>query len=363
MNLTIVAGARPNFIKIAPLIKAIEKQQAYGVSIQYRLVHTGQHYDKNLSDTFFEELGIPQPNANLMVKSASQAEQTARIMIAFEEDLINNPTDLVIVVGDVNSTMACAIVAKKLCVEVAHIEAGIRSHDLTMPEEINRMVTDSITDHFFTTSELATQNLIKLGIKEQNIYFVGNIMIDTLLANKHRFIEPEFWQDLKLEKENYLVMTLHRPSNVDELDSLKNLIENILSLSNEMKIIFPVHPRTKAQLDDLNIEDNRLCYVNPLSYLRFNYLVQHACAVITDSGGITEETTVLGVPCITLRENTERPETITVGTNRLVGHDLHLLKKAFTDLYKGEWPQGEIPLLWDGKTADRIIYHLLALPS
>ena len=363
MKLTVVAGARPNFIKIAPLIKAIEKQQAYGVSIQYRLVHTGQHYDKNLSDTFFEELGIPQPNANLMVKSGSQAEQTARIMIAFEEELMNNPADLVIVVGDVNSTMACAIVAKKLHVKVAHIEAGIRSYDLTMPEEINRMVTDSITDHFFTTSELATENLKKLGIKDENIYFVGNIMIDTLLSNKHRFIEPEFWDDLKLKKGNYLIMTLHRPSNVDELDSLKNLIESILSLSNGMKIVFPVHPRTKAQLNNLNIENKRLYYVNPLSYLRFNYLVENACAVITDSGGITEETTVLGVPCITLRENTERPETITVGTNRLVGRDLHLLKKAFTDLYKGEWPQGEIPFLWDGKTADRIIYHLLALPS
>ena len=240
MKITIIAGARPNFIKIAPIIKAIEKKQAEGANVSYRLVHTGQHYDKNLSDTFFEELKIPLPDINLEVKSGSQAEQTAAIMIAFEIDLLQNPSDIVLVVGDVNSTMACAIVAKKLNIKVTHVEAGIRSGDLSMPEEINRIVTDSITDYFFTTSIWASNNLIKYGANTDNIYFVGNVMIDTLYQNISRITIPSFWNNFELKKENYIVLTLHRPSNVDEENSLIDILKGIDSMVGNKKIIFPI---------------------------------------------------------------------------------------------------------------------------
>lgn len=361
MKLTIVAGARPNFMKIAPIIKVIEEQHAMGRNLEYRLVHTGQHYDPQLSDTFFNELGIPRPHVNLDVKSGSQAEQSAAIMIGFEKDLADHPSDLVMVVGDVNSTMACAIVAKKAGVPVAHVEAGIRSGDMSMPEEINRIVTDSLTDYFFTTSTYANQNLRAVGISEDQIFFVGNVMIDTLLQHQSDFRPPSVWNDLDLHPRSYMVMTLHRPSNVDEESRLKQLIATIVSHSRDLPIIFPVHPRTKKVLKGLNIQYPNLHYVEPLGYLEFNYLVQHALGVLTDSGGITEETTVMHVPCITLRENTERPETCELGTNRLVGQNQKLLAKALEDLHGGSWPHGEIPELWDGFASNRIINHLTAL--
>jgi UDP-N-acetylglucosamine 2-epimerase (non-hydrolysing) len=354
MNITIVAGARPNFMKIAPVIEAIKNSQKQGFDMHYRLVHTGQHYDKNLSDTFFTELNIPFPDVNLEVRSGTQAEQTAAIMIGFENELKKNPCDLVIVVGDVTSTMACTIVAKKAGVDVAHIEAGIRSGDMRMPEEINRIVTDSLTDYFFTTTVLAGNNLIRLGIPQERIFFVGNVMIDTLLKNESRLRPPGIWNSLKLSAKSYMVMTLHRPSNVDEEQQLKSLISQIVTLGKDYPIIFPVHPRTKKILEDLNLNFPNLHYVDPLGYLEFNYLVKHAFAVLTDSGGITEETTVMNVPCITLRENTERPETCEIGTNMLVGSDSEKIKEAFKILLSGEWKQGEIPELWDGNTANRI---------
>ncbi|MCB0428312.1 MAG: UDP-N-acetylglucosamine 2-epimerase (non-hydrolyzing), partial [Mangrovimonas sp.] len=307
MRITIVAGARPNFMKIAPIIAAINLHKEKGIDLEYRLVHTGQHYDKNLSDTFFEQLNIPYPHANLGVKSGTQAEQTAAIMIGFEKELMNNLTNLVLVVGDVTSTMACAIVAKKLWLKVVHVEAGIRSGDLTMPEEINRMVTDSITDYFFTTSEYANDNLKKLGVEDARIFFVGNVMIDTLKKNESRFFKPPIWNELALSPKRYFVMTLHRPSNVDETQQLVSLISQICKLSNGLPIIFPVHPRTQNMLEDLNLSFENLHYTQPLGYLEFNYLVKNAFAVITDSGGITEETTVMNIPCITLRNSTERP--------------------------------------------------------
>ena len=247
MKITIVAGARPNFIKIAPIIKAIEKNQSEGKTISFRLVHTGQHYDKNLSDTFFEELNIPHPNSNLEVKSGTQAQQTAAIMIAFEQELLENPCDLVLVVGDVNSTMACAIVAKKLNIKVTHVEAGIRSGDMTMPEEINRIVTDSITDYFFTTSTWAGENLLKYGAEPSTIHFVGNVMIDTLYQNLERISAPSFWNEYQLETGNYIILTLHRPSNVDEENSLIDLLKGIDKMVGEKKVIFPIHPRTKSE--------------------------------------------------------------------------------------------------------------------
>ena len=315
MNITLIAGARPNFMKIAPIIQAIKKAQVNGINIDYRLVHTGQHYDKAMSQNFFDELNIPRPDVNLGAGSGTQAEQTAAIMVAFEKELMTYTADLVMVVGDVTSTLACSIVAKKLNTKVAHVEAGIRSGDLTMPEEINRMVTDSITDYFFTTSKRAGENLRKNGIGEDRIYFVGNVMIDTLLANRHRFKKPAFWDELELKEKNYIVMTLHRPSNVDEEKNFKSLLEAIIESSRDLPVIFPVHPRTRKIIEKLTQSSNHpitqsLYPINPLGYLNFNYLVEHSKAVITDSGGITEETTVMGVPCITLRNSTERPETV-----------------------------------------------------
>jgi len=355
MNITIIAGARPNFIKIAPIIDAIQEKKAQGFAMNYRLVHTGQHYDKNLSDTFFEELNIPFPDSNLDVKSGTQAEQTAAIMIGFEKELQQNQCDLVMVVGDITSTMACAIVAKKAGIAVAHVEAGIRSGDMQMPEEINRIVTDSLTDYFFTTSNYANENLDRLGVSKNKVFFVGNVMIDTLFKNSSRLKKPKLWNALNLKERQYLVMTLHRPSNVDEEKKLKKIIHQIVKLGKDYPIIFPVHPRTKKLLEGLNLNFKNMHYVEPLSYLNFNYLVKNAFAVLTDSGGITEETTVMNVPCITLRDSTERPETCDIGTNVLVGNDNNKIEEAFKNLLSGDWKKGQAPELWDGNASKRIV--------
>ncbi|HEU4497416.1 MAG TPA: UDP-N-acetylglucosamine 2-epimerase (non-hydrolyzing) [Flavobacterium sp.] len=359
MNITIVAGARPNFIKIAPIIKAILKKQLTGEKISFRLVHTGQHYDKNLSDTFFKELNIPKPDSNLEVKSGSQSVQTGAIMVAFEKELLENPCDLVLVVGDVNSTMACAIVAKKLSIKVAHVEAGIRSGDMTMPEEINRIVTDSITDYFFTTSKSASENLLKSGSPENNVFFVGNVMIDTLKQNLARIKQPEFWEEFKLQKKKYIILTLHRPSNVDEEKPLTDLLLGIDAIAGNKKVVFPIHPRTKAILGDKNLNLKNIVFVEPQGYLNFMYLIKNSFAVITDSGGISEETTVLGIPCFTMRETTERPETQTIGTNTLVGTSLKNLEVKFKDFIENGIRKAGIPELWDGKASERIIDILL----
>ena len=355
MKITLIAGARPNFMKIASIIDAIHSAQEVGLDISYRLVHTGQHFDTNMSASFFTQLNIPEPNINLECGGGTQAEQTANIMVSFEKDLMENPTDMVVVVGDVTSTLACSIVAKKLQVKVAHVEAGIRSYDLSMPEEINRMVTDSITDYFFTTTELAGDNLRKAGIADDRIFFVGNTMIDTLLKNKDKFLQPALWNEYDLQPGQYFVITLHRPANVDEEDNLKKLLAEIITGANGLPVIFPVHPRTANILKGQGVEYSNLKMVEPLGYLEFNYLVKHAKAVITDSGGITEETTVLGIPCMTLRNNTERPETITEGTNELIGTDPENLKPAFKKLFDGGWKKGKTPAMWDGKTGARII--------
>jgi UDP-N-acetylglucosamine 2-epimerase (non-hydrolysing) len=360
MKITIVAGARPNFIKIAPIIKAIEKKQAEGAKISYRLVHTGQHYDKNLSDTFFEELNIPEPNVNLEVKSGSQSVQTAAIMVAFEQELLQNPCDLVLVVGDVNSTMACAIVAKKLNIKVIHVEAGIRSGDMTMPEEINRIVTDSITDYFFTTSIWAGENLLKYGADSSNIHFIGNVMIDTLYQNLDRISAPIFWNEFSLETKNYIILTLHRPSNVDEEQSLIQLLQGIDKMVGDKKVIFPIHPRTKAILGETNLNLKNIVFVEPQGYLNFMFLIKNSFAVITDSGGISEETTVLGIPCFTMRNNTERPETETIGTNTLVGTSIDNLNKMFGEFLQNGPRKSGIPELWDGNASERIIDILLS---
>lgn len=362
MRITIIAGARPNFVKIAPILKAIEAARSKGASLQYRLVHTGQHYDKRMSADFFDQLGIPSPDSNLNAGGGSQAEQTAAIMIEFEKELVANPADLVLVVGDVTSTMACAITAKKLHARVAHVEAGIRSGDWTMPEEINRLVTDSITDYFFTTTDLAGANLLASGVKPENIFFVGNTMIDTLKANEHKFIAPGFWKDFNLKSNEYIVLTLHRPSNVDDEQQLRKLINVIENNTNGLPVIFPVHPRTKMRMETFGIQVNNIKLVDSMSYLEFNYLVKYSKGVITDSGGITEETTVMGIPCMTLRTTTERPETCSIGTNELLGIDPAALENALKVLLSGKWKKGAIPQLWDGKTAERIVNCLLQIP-
>ncbi len=359
MLIDIIAGARPNFMKIAPIIKEIVKAREKGKNIDYRLIHTGQHYDKNMSGSFFEQLGIPMPDINLESGSGTQAEQTATIMVRYENVLQKKASDLCMVVGDVTSTMACSITAKKMGVKVAHVEAGIRSGDQSMPEEINRMVTDSITDLYFTTSETANENLRKLGAGEDQICFVGNTMIDTLLANHSRFIKPPIWDKLNLKEGEFIVMTLHRPANVDEEETLKSLMSEIVTHSRNLPLIFPVHPRTAKILNNLGIEYKRLHKIEPLSYLEFNYLVERSKAVVTDSGGITDETTVMDIPCMTLRDNTERPETVTEGTNELLGTNPKAIKPAMDKLFAGKWKTGKIPALWDGKTAGRIVSHLM----
>ena len=361
MLIDIIAGARPNFMKIAPIIAVIRKLKKAGKNIKYRLVHTGQHYDRNMSESFFEELGIPEPDINLECGSGSQTEQTAQIMMKFEKDLLRYPVDLVLVVGDVTSTMACSIVAKKMQVRVAHVEAGIRSFDMTMPEEINRMVTDSITDYFFTTSEKANENLRKNGVQDDCIFFVGNIMIDTLLKNLPRLKQPAEWKTIGLTPKEYFVLTLHRPANVDDEGKLKKLVQEIIDNAKGLPVIFPVHPRTAKVLLASGIAAQNLYPIEPLGYLEFNYLVRDAKAVITDSGGITEETTVLGVQCFTLRDNTERPETITIGTNQLLGTNPAAIKPALQKLFSGEYKKGGRPPMWDGQTAERIVHHICEL--
>ncbi|HSR38776.1 MAG TPA: UDP-N-acetylglucosamine 2-epimerase (non-hydrolyzing) [Phnomibacter sp.] len=358
---TIVAGARPNFMKIAPIIAEIEKVKSEGAAIDFRLVHTGQHYDGKMSDNFFEQLGIPEPHINLGARGATQAEQTAAIMVSFEKDLMENRPSLVLVVGDVTSTMACAIAAQKLCIPVAHVEAGIRSGDWAMPEEINRIVTDSITNYFFTTTELAGNMLKKTGVEEGRIFFVGNTMIDTLLRQMPHFRKPPFWDEYHLAPQQYLVLTLHRPSNVDDESQLRSLFEVIERASQSMPVIFPAHPRTTKNMERFGIQLNNVKLVEPMGYLEFNYLVQHAKAVITDSGGVTEETTVMNVPCMTIRENTERPETCTMGTNELLGTKPEALEAAMNKVMEGNWKKGSVPPLWDGRTAERIVAAILSL--
>jgi UDP-N-acetylglucosamine 2-epimerase (non-hydrolysing) len=361
MLIDLIAGARPNFIKISPIIDAIIEKQNEGEDIKFRLVHTGQHYDKNMSGSFFEQLGIPDPDVNFGAGGGSQAEQTSKIMMGYEKLLAAHPPDLCMVVGDVTSTMACAITAQKAHVQVAHVESGIRSGDWGMPEEINRLVTDSVTNYFFTTSEIANKNLRNSGVKEEQIFFVGNTMIDTLLKHRLRFKKPEIWDKIGLTEKNYIVVTLHRPSNVDEEDTLISFINELTENSRNIPLVFPVHPRTYKILKALGIEHENLFMINPLSYLEFNYLVERSKAVVTDSGGITEETTVMGIPCMTIRNNTERPETISIGTNELIGTNPKAIKPAMDKLFDGKWKSGVIPEFWDGKTGKRIVSQILKM--
>jgi len=350
----IVAGARPNFMKVAPILEALETMsEADGLA--YRLIHTGQHYDKAMSGSYFEQLRIPEPAVNFGVGGGTEAEQTGGIMIAYETLLTDRLSDLCLVVGDVTSTMACAITAKKMGVRVAHVEAGIRSGDLSMPEEINRMATDALTDLFFTTSETASAELCRCGVAQQKVFLVGNTMIDTLFKQRPHFKPPSCWIELGLENGQFFVLTLHRPTNVDEKAQLNAMLDAIVAGANGVPIVFPIHPRTRKTLKNGSVDASNLHLVPPLPYLEFNYLVSNALGVITDSGGITEETTVMGIPCMTLRDSTERPETITIGTNELVGTNPSKLSPYLERLGAGKWKTGGIPKMWDGKAGQRIV--------
>ncbi len=352
MKAALVAGARPNFMKIAPLMREFA-----GRGVETILIHTGQHYDKNMSKVFFEDLELPEPDIYLGVGSGSHAVQTAKVMIAFEEIMIEKKPDIIIVVGDVNSTVACSLVGAKLHIPVAHVEAGLRSFDLDMPEEINRMVTDILSRFCFTTSPEAETNLRREGVGGERIFFVGNIMIDSLLHYMEKSESMTILEDIGVKKGQYILVTLHRPSNVDTVEDLRSLFEMLTGLSQRMPVMFPVHPRTKKMIDAADPPfktSENLMMIDPVGYLGFLKAMRYARIVITDSGGIQEETTVLGVPCITVRNNTERPITIDVGTNVLAGTDpLRVKEEALRILESGRDEYG-IPPLWDGKTAGRI---------
>jgi UDP-N-acetylglucosamine 2-epimerase (non-hydrolysing) len=347
-----VAGARPNFMKIAPLLRELDRRPGFS----FRLVHTGQHYDDAMSADFFRDLGIPEPDVNLGVGSGSHGEQTALVLRKIEQELVRNRPDAVVVVGDVNSTLAATLAAVKLHVPVAHVEAGLRSGDRTMPEEVNRLMTDTVCDWLFTTEPAAEQNLRREGVAAERIHFVGNVMIDTLLANAGRARELGVPERLGLQPRRYAAVTLHRPSNVDDPARLRDLIQALEALNERVPVVFPVHPRTAAAIEQLALPTpTTFRTLEPLGYLDFLGLVAEAQLVLTDSGGLQEETTALGVPCLTLRNSTERPITLDEGTNTLIGLDMDLLQREIDKVLSGGGKAGRIPELWDGEASKRIV--------
>jgi len=356
LKICCVCGARPNFMKIAPIVEALDRRS----DVETLLVHTGQHYDERMSELFFEHLGIPEPDMNLEVGSASHAVQTAEIMKRFEPVCLERHPDWVVVVGDVNSTIACALVAVKLGIKVAHVEAGLRSFDRNMPEEINRLLTDAISDLLFVSEPSGVENLGREGVAPAKTHFVGNVMIDTLLKARDRARQSAILSQLGLTPRAYAAMTLHRPSNVDDAAIFGGILNAVETIARDMPVVFPIHPRTRKNLERLGlgarvdgIGDLRL--VEPLGYLDFMKLVANSALVLTDSGGIQEETTILGVPCLTLRRNTERPITLTAGTNRLTGPDPETILAAYRDVRRQGPSSGRTPELWDGRAAERIV--------
>jgi UDP-N-acetylglucosamine 2-epimerase (non-hydrolysing) len=357
MKIVHVVGARPNFMKIAPIMAEVAASPDI---FEQTLVHTGQHYDDEMSKVFFDELSIPPPDVHLGVGSGSHAEQTARVMLAFEPVLLREQPGLVLVVGDVNSTLACTLVAKKLHVPVAHVEAGLRSFDHSMPEEINRLLTDQLASLLFTTERSANENLIREGVGEEKIHFVGNVMIDTLLKHKDRARVLDVLEHFEVEQKNFALLTLHRPANVDKPDVLAGIFAGLAEIQQRIPVLFPAHPRTIKQVRQYGFEESLTAMSNlrvtePLPYLEFLNLMANARMVLTDSGGIQEETTILGVPCLTLRENTERPVTVAQGTNIVVGSDPQEMIDECLLILEGGGKKGNIPELWDGQAARRIV--------
>ncbi len=351
MKILNIVGARPNFMKIAPIVEEMNKAP----ELEHLLVHTGQHYDEGMSDVFFRDLGIPVPNVHLGVGSGSHAEQTARIMVEFEKVCLKEKPDLVNVVGDVNSTMACTIVAAKLLVPVAHVEAGLRSFDRAMPEEINRLVTDALADLLFTTSRDADENLKREGVDAARIHFVGNVMIDTLLKHREKAAAADVMSRFGMKKGGFALVTLHRPSNVDDPEVLKGILEALQEVSRTIPVLFPMHPRTTKRIAEFGLSLDGITTAEPFGYLEFLCLTSNAGIVLTDSGGLQEETTILGIPCLTLRHNTERPVTITHGTNIMVGPDKKRILEAVRRVTNGDWHPAGPPEYWDGRAAQRIV--------
>ncbi|RPH63390.1 MAG: UDP-N-acetylglucosamine 2-epimerase (non-hydrolyzing) [Burkholderiales bacterium] len=361
-TLYLVAGARPNFMKIAPIVRALDARRD---AFDYRIVHTGQHYDREMSDVFFEELGIPKPDFHLEAGGGSHATQTAKIMVAFEEICQRHRPDCVVVVGDVNSTLACSIVAKKLHIPVAHVEAGLRSGDLRMPEEINRLVTDSISDWFFVTEPAGQANLLHEGKREDQVFFVGHVMVDNLFYQRDKLEHADrrgFESEaLKQRLGRYGVVTMHRPSNVDYRDTLAGIADALREISAKLPLVFPVHPRTRGNLEKFGLDlGSNVLLTKPLSYMDFLNLWKDASLILTDSGGLQEETTALGIPCVTLRENTERPVTVEEGTNTVVGVDPARIVAAADAVLAGRGKTGRRPQFWDGRAAERIVETLAA---
>ena len=346
-----IVGARPNFIKISPIIRELNKY-----SIPNYLVHTGQHYDWNMSGTFFKELDIPAPDKFLNVGSSSHAKQTSEIIEKFEKICLELRPSVVLVVGDVNSTIACALVASKLNIKVAHVEAGLRSFDRTMPEEINRVLTDHMSDFLFVTEQSGLDNLATEGIAKSKVHFVGNCMIDTLINSFKSAEKSTILEENEITSKNYSLITFHRPSNVDKINNLKDIVSLINEVSQDLPAVFPIHPRTKKQIKEFNLNLNKkVLLLDPLPYLDFIKLLNHSKIVITDSGGIQEESTFLGIQCYTCRDNTERPSTIDIGTNRLVGSNIKNIKKNLSEVLDGNFKESSIPPLWDGQAAKRIV--------
>ncbi len=354
MKLMLVVGTRPNFIKAASLVRAIQAD----ADMQLVLVHTGQHYDHKMSDVFFQELGLPEPDVFLGVGPGTHTETTARVMLALEPQIKAHRPDIIVVVGDVNSTLAASLAASQQQVRLAHVEAGLRSFDRTMPEELNRIITDALSDYLFTPSPDADENLHREGIPPSKIFLVGNVMIDVLLLSQQRALALEIWRKFNLVPKNYTLLTLHRPSNVDSKMVLADLMSTIQEIARTHPVLFPVHPRTHARLRDFGLlpdGHNGILISEPLGYLEFLSVMSQARLVLTDSGGIQEETTVLGVPCLTLRENTERPITITCGTNHLVGMARENILAGFDEVMSHNGSTARMPPLWDGHAAKRII--------
>ena len=363
MKIISVVGARPNFMKVAPIYKTINlKRKVAHVDVEHLVCHTGQHYDEKMSKVFFEELELPRPDFYLGVGSGSHTEQTANVMLEFEKVLISEKPDLVIVVGDVNSTIACSLTAVKLGIKVAHVEAGLRSFDRRMPEEINRILTDSISDYLFVTERSGLTNLNNEGVNKNKIHFVGHVMIDSLINFLPKAENSRILNDYGLIKNDYMLVTMHRPSNVDIEENLKNMILLLNNLAKKVKIIFPVHPRTKKNLEKFNLNFNsnsNLILTDPIGYLDFISLLKNSKIIVTDSGGIQEESTYLGKQCITLRQTTERPITVEVGTNHLVGENFAEAEKVAVDILNGKVKGGTVPELWDGRASERIVELLL----
>ncbi len=359
MKITIIAGARPNFMKIAPILRAIEAAQAQGKRIFYRLVYTGTKDDTSLDASLFADLNMKAPDVYLGVCKDNPTELTAGIMIAFERELAENPAHVVLVVDDLTSTMSCAIVAKKQNIKVAHLVAGTRSFDMSMPKEINRMITDGLSDYLFTAGMVANRNLNQAGTENENVYYVGNILVDTIRYNRNRLIRPVWFNVLGLKKQSYILLTINRHALLNNKLILKILLQTIIEKANGMPIVAPLHNYVSNVIKELSIKVPNLHILPTQSYLSFGYLANKAKAIITDSGNVAEEATFLGIPCITLNTYAEHPETWRVGTNELVGEDPLALASAMDILMKGEWKQGILPEQWDGRTADRIVQILL----